>query len=137
MLPLKHSVILLTFIKLPFVIKTFVLSIFEWPFYTGFTVFRLQVSMPRKCHYHRPTQGTVHASKNVAVKVKQPGLAVIKLDFILKLKIKRNDWLLVDFLKLKIKRNDWLLVDFLKFKIKRNDWLLADSSASSQSLRFF
>ena len=25
-------------IKLPFVIKTFVLSIFEWPFYTGFTV---------------------------------------------------------------------------------------------------
>ena len=28
-----------TFIKLPFVIKIFVLSIFEWPFYTGFTVF--------------------------------------------------------------------------------------------------
>ena len=25
-------------IKLPVVIKTFVLSIFEWPFYTGFTV---------------------------------------------------------------------------------------------------
>ena len=34
----EHSVILLTCIKLPFVIKTFVLSIFEWPFYTGFTV---------------------------------------------------------------------------------------------------
>ena len=30
---LEHSVILLTFIKLPFVIKIFVLSIFEWPFY--------------------------------------------------------------------------------------------------------
>ena len=29
---------LLTFIKLPFVVKTFVLSIYEWPFYTGFTV---------------------------------------------------------------------------------------------------
>ena len=28
---------LLTFIKLPFVIKIFVLSIFEWPFYIGFT----------------------------------------------------------------------------------------------------
>ena len=28
----------LTYIKLPFVIKIFVLSIFEWPFYTGFTV---------------------------------------------------------------------------------------------------
>ena len=28
----------LTFIKLPFVIESFVLSIFEWPFYRGFTV---------------------------------------------------------------------------------------------------
>ena len=28
-----------TFIKLPFVFKTFVLSIFEWPLKTGFTVF--------------------------------------------------------------------------------------------------
>ena len=28
----------MTLIKLPFVIKIFVLSIFEWPFYTGFTV---------------------------------------------------------------------------------------------------
>ena len=38
MLPLEHSAILSTFIKLPFVIKIFVLSIFEWPFYTGYTV---------------------------------------------------------------------------------------------------
>ena len=38
MLPLELSAILSTFIKLPFVIKTFVLSIFEWPFYTGFTL---------------------------------------------------------------------------------------------------
>ena len=38
MLQVEHSAILLTFIKLPFVIKIFVLSIFEWPFYTGFTV---------------------------------------------------------------------------------------------------
>ena len=38
MLHWEHSAILLTFIKLPVVIKTFVLSIFEWPFYTGFTV---------------------------------------------------------------------------------------------------
>ena len=30
--PLEHSTILLTFTKLPFVIKIFVLSIFEWPF---------------------------------------------------------------------------------------------------------
>ena len=34
----EHSAILLIFIKQPFVIKIFVLSIFEWPFYTGFTV---------------------------------------------------------------------------------------------------
>ena len=34
----EHSAILWTFIKLPFVIKIFVLSIFEWQFYTGFTV---------------------------------------------------------------------------------------------------
>ena len=34
----EHSAIPLTFIKLPFVIKIFVLSIFEWPFYTYFTV---------------------------------------------------------------------------------------------------
>ena len=36
--PREHSAILLTFIKLPFVINTFVLSIFEWPLKTGFTV---------------------------------------------------------------------------------------------------
>ena len=34
----SHSAILLTFIKLQFLIKTFVLSIFEWPLKTGFTV---------------------------------------------------------------------------------------------------
>ena len=34
----EHSAILWTFIKLPIVIKIFVLSIFEWPFYTEFTV---------------------------------------------------------------------------------------------------
>ena len=33
-----HSAILLTFIKLPFVIKIFVLSIFEWLLKTGFTI---------------------------------------------------------------------------------------------------
>ena len=38
MLQREHSAILLTFIKLSFVIKIIVLSIFEWLFYTGFTV---------------------------------------------------------------------------------------------------
>ena len=37
----KHSALVLTFIKLPFVIKIFVLTIFEWPFYTGFIVFKM------------------------------------------------------------------------------------------------
>ena len=40
--PMEHSAILLTIIKLPFVIKIFVLSIFEWPFYTGFNVPQMQ-----------------------------------------------------------------------------------------------
>ena len=38
MLKWEHSEILSTFIKLPFVINIFVLSIFEWLLYTGFTV---------------------------------------------------------------------------------------------------
>ena len=38
MLQGEHSAILPIFIRLPFVIMIFVLSIFEWPFYTGFTV---------------------------------------------------------------------------------------------------
>ena len=38
MLQGEHSAIVSTFIKLPYVIKIFVESIFEWPFNTGFTV---------------------------------------------------------------------------------------------------
>ena len=38
MLLREHSVILLTFTKLLFVIKIFILSIFEWPLKTDFTV---------------------------------------------------------------------------------------------------
>ena len=41
MLQGEHSAILSTFIKLPFVIKILVLSFFEWPLKTGFTVFAL------------------------------------------------------------------------------------------------
>ena len=40
MLQGEHSAIFSTFIKLPFVIKIFVLFIFEWQFYTGFTVLK-------------------------------------------------------------------------------------------------
>ena len=38
MLQGEHSAILLTFSKVPFVINILVLSIFEWPLKTGFTV---------------------------------------------------------------------------------------------------
>ena len=44
----EHSAILTTFIKLPFVIKIFVLSIFEWPLYTGFTIMQFFSSL--LCH---------------------------------------------------------------------------------------
>ena len=44
-----HSAILSTFIKLPVVIKTFVLSIFEWPFYTGLTVLECTMYTCQKC----------------------------------------------------------------------------------------
>ena len=46
-----------TFIKLQFVIKIFVLSIFEWPFYTGFTVhdFYLQKATGGKITLHTDT----------------------------------------------------------------------------------
>ena len=40
----EHSAILSTFIKLPFSIKTFVLSIFKWPLKTGFTVAMIVLS---------------------------------------------------------------------------------------------
>ena len=42
MLQWEHSAILSTFIKLPFVIKAFVLSIFDRPLKTGFTVMSIK-----------------------------------------------------------------------------------------------
>ena len=45
-LPLEHSAILSTFIKLPIVIKILILSNFEWLFYTGFTVLAKKVTFP-------------------------------------------------------------------------------------------
>ena len=52
MLPLEHSSIRLTIIKIPFVTKIFVLSIFEWPLKTGFTVlYKLfQLTFFFSCH---------------------------------------------------------------------------------------
>ena len=53
-----HSAIFSTFIKQPFFIKTFVLCIFQCPFYTGFTVRVLQYRLicgqrlPMCCKYN-------------------------------------------------------------------------------------
>ena len=44
----EHSAILLIFIKLPFVFKTFVLSFFEWPLKTGFTVVVALMDLEKK-----------------------------------------------------------------------------------------
>ena len=54
MLQKEHSAILSTFIKLPVVIKTFVMSILEWPFYTGFTVLLVyNTAWRNKCIAHK------------------------------------------------------------------------------------
>ena len=45
MLKGEHSAILSTFIELPFVIKGIVLSIFEWPLKTGFTVCKICLTL--------------------------------------------------------------------------------------------
>ena len=45
MLQGEHSAKLSTFIKLPLVIKIFVLSIFEWPLKTGFSAFTLKLEL--------------------------------------------------------------------------------------------
>ena len=50
MLQGEHSAILSTFIKLPFVIKIFVLYIFEWWLKTGFTLYSPKTKSSQ-CHY--------------------------------------------------------------------------------------
>ena len=45
MLQGKHPAIPSTFIKLPFVIKIFGLAIFEWPFYTSFTILVIKIAL--------------------------------------------------------------------------------------------
>ena len=58
----KHSAILSTFIKLPFVFKTFVLSIFEWLLKSGFTIHRpvLNVIVQLSCGDRSLVSGMGH-----------------------------------------------------------------------------
>ena len=76
MLPLEHTAILSTFIELSNVIKSFVLSIFEWPLKTGFTFTKALITMERKfissfensyqgLHYYRYYQKVSHANAHI------------------------------------------------------------------------
>ena len=68
MLPFEHSAILSTFIKLPFVIKIFVLSIFEWLFYTGFTVFMcIKSTHPKESEYDQEIPQSHNADQVTAL----------------------------------------------------------------------
>ena len=55
------------YIKLPFVIKIFVLSIFEWPFTQvllyGFTHFNAPLQLPLKLKRCKPHKNTCHPKK--------------------------------------------------------------------------
>ena len=53
----------LTFIKLPFAIKFIVLSIFEWPFYTGFTVRPEDAKITDRLIHRGPVQCSQYATK--------------------------------------------------------------------------
>ena len=53
MLHVEHSAILLTFIRLPFVIKIFVVSILEWSFYTCFTVIFFSAELQQRPYWSR------------------------------------------------------------------------------------
>ena len=71
--PREHSAILLTYVKLPFVFKTFVLPIFVWPLKTGFTVLLLfyikqSVSMKRK--YRNPIAKNKPRHRKILQKVR-------------------------------------------------------------------
>ena len=85
MLQGKLSAILSSFIQLPFVIKIFVLSIFEWLFYTGFTVTICEINslcigtLSWTCIFKRNTKSTVYGiSKSNAVALYKLALLAIK-----------------------------------------------------------
>ena len=50
MFQVENSAILSTFIKLPIDILIYVLSIFEWPFYTGLNVYYIRIYITTLLH---------------------------------------------------------------------------------------
>ena len=80
MLPLEHSAILKTFIKLLFAIKIFVLSIFEWPLKIGLTVNIFMISHVRVCIFQGLRDPHMFAASTIrrAVGLKAPFLQCVK-----------------------------------------------------------
>ena len=81
MLQREHSAILSTFIKLPFVIKIFVLSIFEWLFYTGFTVYISQGIPDRfwQCVTQYPASGKTMLATDCAMPTGHSKISKLKV----------------------------------------------------------
>ena len=74
MLQREHFAILLTFIKLPVVMETFVLSILELPFYTDFTVPVCVFCYQYMLYFSLLTGGSLELVKEIFQEVK-PGLS--------------------------------------------------------------
>ena len=67
--PREHSAILLTFIKLPFVFKTFVLSMFEWPLKIGFTVDHMAPQQYLTCNSEDENNINISFSKDIVLNI--------------------------------------------------------------------
>ena len=80
MLQGEHSAILLTFIKLPFVIKNFVLSIFEWQLKTGFTVYYFSRSLLLQTRPHRATVASSIADPGVVSLIPASSHTFVEID---------------------------------------------------------
>ena len=68
----EHSAILLTFIKLLFVIKIFVLTIFEWLFYTGFSVILIFIHFHFQSQERNSTPTNKRADHEILTETKDP-----------------------------------------------------------------
>ena len=65
MLQGEHSAKLSTFINLPFAIKIFILSIFEWPFYTGFTELIIKYQLWKVMSGNKSVAAIIHINVTV------------------------------------------------------------------------
>ena len=137
MLQWEHSAILSTFIKLPFVIKIFVFSIFEWPLKTGFAVYNQFVfdchlssvvfvfnsyipTMRSRMWLRHPTRWTLVTGQDL--KEREPwkprqSVQSIHLDVLVSI----FDWLWK--LKLKMWEKFWPSWEFLNLGVRSPHWI--------------